>query len=350
LLARKEKYLPSLHSLVATNKRFLYLENPFLTFLPLRSRFCFLLFVCFCGQLSAQDFKPYDETVPGSAVKFRMVPIKAGSFMMGSPASDKLKEDDETPQKRVELSAFWMAEHEVTFAEWDAFFKNMDVPQTKAVAVDAVSRPTAQYIDLTWGMGRDPKNPTNSMSQTAAIMYCKWLYNKTGVFYRLPTEAEWEYACRAGSATSYPAGVDAKTLKTSGYSLENSGSKFHKVKELKPNPWGLYDMLGNLSEWTLDQYDAAAYQKVADKAKDPVTPPGAKYPRVVRGGSYMDEASELRCTNRISSVSDWNQRDPQIPKSRWWLTDGMFVGFRLVRPVQQPSKEEIEKFYAKYLK
>jgi len=233
----------------------------------------------------------------------------------------------------------------VTFAEWDVFFKNVDVPQTKAIALDAVSRPTAQYIDLTWGMGRDGNQPTNSMSQAAAIMYCKWLYSKTGVFYRLPTEAEWEYACRAGTTAS-----NAGALQQYAFYKDNSDGKFQKVKQLKPNAWGLYDMLGNLSEWTLDQYDPEAYGKLAGNAKDPVVPPGSRYPRVVRGGSYLSDAKECRCANRVPSLTDWNKRDPQIPKSRWWLTDGMGVGFRLVRPAQAPSKEEIDKFFAQYLK
>jgi formylglycine-generating enzyme required for sulfatase activity len=133
-----------------------------------------------------------------------------------------------------------------------------------------------------------------------------------------------------------------------GFSKENSGAKFHAVKQKKPNAWGLYDMLGNLSEWTIDQYDPAYYQKI--NANDPTTKPGSKYPRTIRGGSFLDEAKQLTCTNRIPSATDWNKRDPQIPKSRWWLTDGMFIGFRVVRPVKQPSTEEIEAFYAQYLK
>jgi formylglycine-generating enzyme required for sulfatase activity len=317
----------------------------------LRSRiYCFVnLIVLFSVKLVfSQDHKPYDQAVPGSSVKFRMVSIPGGSFTMGSV--EKTAEPDERPVRKVSISPFWMAEHEVTFEQWDAFFKNMAVPQTKAIAVDAVSRPTAQYIDLTWGMGRDGKNPTNSMSQAAGIMYCKWLYEQTGTFYRLPTEAEWEYACRAGSAGTYPKGVTMASLPEHGYFKLNSNEKFQKVKEKKANAWGLYDMLGNLSEWTLDQYDATSYAKSGSELKDPITSPAAKYPRVARGGSYMDEAPALRCTNRIPSKAEWNQRDPQIPKSRWWLTDGMFMGFRIVRPVQQPSKEEIEKFYASYLK
>lgn len=273
-----------------------------------------------------------------------MVPIPGGNFTIGSDAAEKGRDEDEGPQKKVDISAFWMGEKEVTFAEWDAFFKNMDVPQTKNIEIDAVSRPTAQYIDLTWGMGRDAKQPTNSMSQQAAIMYCKWLYEKTGVFYRLPTEAEWEYACRAGTTT------DIKNLASIGYFKDNSGGKFHKTAELKSNAWGLYDMLGNLSEWTLDQYDPAAYQKLSNGAKDPLVAPASKYPKVVRGGSYLDEGKELRCANRLASDAKWNIRDPQIPKSKWWLTDGMFVGFRVVRPAKQFSKEAIENFYAQYLR
>jgi formylglycine-generating enzyme required for sulfatase activity len=278
-----------------------------------------------------------------------MIAIPAGSFMFGSPASEQGRDEDEGPQKKIMVSAFWIGEHEVTFGEWDGFFKNMELQQTKNITVDAVSRPTSQYIDLTWGMGRDEDNPTNSMSQQAALMYCKWLYEKTGVFYRLPTEAEWEYACKAGkSASDFKA--DAKSLTAYGYFQKNSEGKYQKVKGLKPNPWGVYDMLGNLSEWTLDQYDAGAFGKIKENDKDPVVPPGPRYPKVVKGGSYLDEAKELRCSNRIPSLASWNKRDPQVPKSRWWLTDGMGVGFRVVRPGVQPAKQEIEKFFAQYLK
>jgi formylglycine-generating enzyme required for sulfatase activity len=274
-----------------------------------------------------------------------MIAVPGGSFTMGSPESDRGRDADEGPQKNVQLDAFWIGEHEVTFAEWDAFFRNMNVPQTKAIAVDAVTRPTAQYIDLTWGMGRDSQNPTNSMSQQAALMYCKWLYQETGVFFRLPTEAEWEYSCKAGEKNN--SNIDLMKV---GYFKDNSSGKYHKVKQLKPNAWGIYDMLGNLSEWTLDQYDPAAFGKLAENAKNPVTPPASRYPKVVKGGSYLDESKELRCSNRIASDASWNKRDPQIPKSKWWLTDGMGVGFRIVKPGVQPSKEEIEKFFTLYLK
>jgi formylglycine-generating enzyme required for sulfatase activity len=310
----------------------------------------FVIFSTFGVSLLAQNLKTYEQDLPGAAIKFKMVAIPAGNFTMGSPVSEAGREEDEGPQKKVMISSFWMSEHEVTFAEWDAFFKSMDVPQTKAIAVDAVSRPTAQYIDLTWGMGRDGKQPTNSMSQAAAIMYCKWLYAKTGIFYRLPTEAEWEYACRAGSTKAFSFDDNPQRLTEYAFFKDNSDNKFQKVNQLKPNAWGLYDMLGNLSEWTLDQYDPQAYEKLSNNAKDPLVPAGSRYPRVVRGGSYLSDAKECRCANRIPSLTDWNKRDPQIPKSRWWLTDGMTVGFRLVRPAQQPSKEEIEKFFALYLK
>ncbi|HEY9489199.1 MAG TPA: SUMF1/EgtB/PvdO family nonheme iron enzyme [Chryseosolibacter sp.] len=307
--------------------------------------FLFSDIVCFSQQLKA-----YEQNIPGTGVKFKMVPVPAGGFLMGSPANEKGRQADEGPQKKVQVGGFWMGEKEVTFAEWDAFFKNMEVPQTKDISVDAVSRPTAQYIDLTWGMGRDDRQPTNSMSQQAALMYCKWLYEKTGIFYRLPTEAEWEYACRAGAQTATPFGNNPKALADYGYFNENSDGKFQKTASLKPNAWGLYDMLGNLSEWTLDQYSADTYAKLSPNAKDPLVPPGSKYPKVVRGGSYLDPAEELRCANRIFSEAAWNKRDPQIPKSKWWLTDGMFVGFRVVRPEKAPSASEIENFFESYLK
>lgn len=290
---------------------------------------------------SAQVEKTYQQEIQGTEISFKMIPLPAGKFQIGSKSI--LADADESPAVAIELSAFWMGEHEVTFEEWDAYFKDMSIPQSKTI--DGITRATPQYIDLTWGMGRSKGHPTNSMSQQAAMMYCKWLYSKTGFFYRLPTETEWEYACQAGSETS---GTPTEELNERGYFKDNSEGKFHHVKEKKPNAWGLYDMLGNLSEWTLDQYDPEYYQKI--KLKDPITLPGPKYPRTVRGGSYIDPANQLRCSNRIPSDPKWNQRDPQIPKSRWWLTDGMFVGFRVMRPVKQPTKEEIERFYEIYLK
>ena len=287
----------------------------------------------------AQDFKNYTQSIAGAAAKFEMVAVPAGKFEMGSKSM--MADNDESPVKEIEVSAFWMGAKEVTFAEWDAYFKDVQLPQGKNL--DGITRATPQYIDLTWGMGRDASHPTNSMSQQAALMYCKWLYSKTGIFFRLPTEAEWEYACKANTSA-----IDSKALIEHGYFQENSNAKFRHVGEKKPNAFGLYDMLGNLSEWTLDQYDPAYLNKIS--IKDPVNLPTSKYPKTVRGGSYLDKAIELRCSNRIASSPDWNKRDPQIPKSKWWLTDGMFVGFRIVRPLQQPSKEEIENFFALYLK
>ena len=302
----------------------------------------FVALICLRVKVCGQSFQTYEQQVSGSNIKLTMIAVPAGTFSIGSKSI--LADADETPVKTVSLSAFWMGEHEITFAEWDAFFKDINLPQSKNI--DGVTRPTPQYTDLTWGMGREPNKPANSMSQQAAIMYCKWLYSKTGIFFRLPTEAEWEYACKAGGQDELS--FDAEQLKQQAYHAGNSGGKFHDVKSLKPNAWGFYDMLGNLSEWTLDQYAPNYYQTLAPA--DPATAPASKYPRTVRGGSYQDKAAEVRCSNRIPSDAKWNQRDPQIPKSRWWLTDGMFVGFRVVRPLKQPSASEVEAFYAQYLK
>ena len=304
------------------------------------------LFLISATYLLAQDFKTYDQSITSTSITFKLAAIPGGSFTIGSHISERGRDEDESPQKEIKVTAFWMGAKEVTFVEWDLYFKDATLPQAKNL--DGVTRATPQYIDLTWGMGRDGKHPTNSMSHAASIMYCKWLYSTTGIFFRLPTEAEWEYACRAGSSTAYPFGDDASVLNEHGYFKENSNSKFHHVGQLKPNAWGLYDMLGNLSEWTIDQYDPLCYSKMSDK--DPRTDPVSKHPKVIRGGSYLDESKELRCANRKASDASWNKRDPQIPKSKWWLTDGMFVGFRVVRPLKQPSAEEIEKFFALYLK
>ncbi len=116
----------------------------------------------------------------------------------------------------------------------------------------------------------------------------------------------------------------------------------------KPNAWGLYDMLGNAEEWVLDQYQEDYYATLPENVLDPVRVPEVKHPGIVRGGSYKSEATELRSGNRIPSELDWAKSDPQIPKSKWWNTDAPFVGFRIVRPLKQPSTEEVEQFFKKY--
>lgn len=291
--------------------------------------------------------QPYEQNIPGSSVNFKMVPIPAGSFWLGSPDTEKGRRPDEGPAKKISIPAFWMGEHEVTYDEFLLFMN--DETTSRNSDIDGVTRPTPQYVDLSWGMGKQGGFPINSMSQHNALMYCRWLYKKTGQFYRLPTEAEWEYAARAGSTTSYFFGDDASQLKEYAWFAQNSKEKFQKVMQKKPNAWGLYDILGNVAEWTLDQYDENFYQTITDTTKSPINLPSTQYPRSVRGGGFEDPAEGLRCAARAKSVSAWNKRDPQIPKSKWWLTEARSVGFRIVRPAVQPSAEDIELFYNHFL-
>ncbi len=292
------------------------------------------------------DFSTYSQKIPNSSLSFKMVPVKAGSVLLGSPATEPKRMQDEGPQKNIRLSAFWMGAYEVTRDEFDVFYKDETTSMNEDV--DAITRPSAQYVDLSWGMGKEGGYPVNSMSQYAALMYCRWLYKKTGIFYRLPTEAEWEYACRAGSTSAFYFGDDSTQLGDNAWYEKNSENKFHKVGEKKPNAWGLYDMLGNVMEWTMDHYDAKAYTTLA--GTDPmVSYSPKKYPKSLRGGGFISQANEMRSAKRFPSDPEWNKRDPQIPKSKWWLTDGSFVGIRVVRPLQQPSAEQINQFYQTYL-
>lgn len=303
-----------------------------------------------CGPVNAQQeketgFSSFDQSIPGTSIRFKMVPVKGGSFKMGS--SEKNTKADESPEKQVTVSSFFMGAYEVTYDEYDAFFK--DETFSRNETTDAITRPSPPYIDLTLGMGKEGGFPANSMSQYGALMYCRWLYKKTGEFYRLPTEAEWEYACRAGSASNYPFGNDIAQLSKYAWFKDNSENKYHKAGLKTPNPWGLYDMLGNVAEWTLDQYDENYFKTIGASPVDPLIRPTERYPRTLKGGTYQDGALELRSSSRLKSTLDWNRRDPQIPRSRWWNADAPFIGFRIVKPVKKPSAEELEKFYAEYL-
>lgn len=300
------------------------------------------------AQTNSIEFKAYEQLLTGSTQKFKMVPIQAGSFVMGSAIAEVKREADEGPQKKIQVDAFWMSAYEVTRDQFDIFLKDDQTSMNSDV--DAITRPSPQYVDLSWGMGKEGGYPANSMSQRAAIMYCRWLYQKTGIFYRLPTEAEWEYACKAGTTTAYFFGNDKSKLSEYAWDLESGDDKYEKVGQKKPNPWGLYDILGNLMEWTLDHYDPERYSKIEENAKNPVTEVNSsKYPKVLRGGSFMESGTAFRSAKRFHSEPAWNRRDPQIPKSKWWLTEAKNVGIRLVRPQLQPSAEAINEFFKNYL-
>lgn len=304
-------------------------------------------------------FAPYQQPIPGSDVSFAMVPIQGGTFRMGSPAEEAHRGADEGPQVEVQIAPFWMGRCEVTWAEFDLWNTDTERPQSKLP--DGMARPTPPYMDMTFNMGRDGY-PAICMSHIAARQYCQWLSKKTGHFHRLPTEAEWEYACRAGTTTPYWSGDRATLDKiawheaNSARALEAGGKPvpaYHKVGELPPNPWGLCDMHGNVAEWVADTYLADAFAEAHGKAprSNPYFAPPrdarnrpVRFPHVVRGGSWRDAPESLRAAARQSSDPAWNSRDPQIPKSWWYLTEGQHLGFRVVRPLQEPTAAERARF------
>lgn len=257
--------------------------------------------------------------LPENDVTFEMVAIPAGTFDMGSPAGEKERSDDEGPLRKVKISRFWIGKCEVTWDEYDQW-------STSKGDVDGVTRPTPAYTDMTFGMGREGY-PAICMTQLAAKTYCIWLSKVTGDTYRLPTEAEWEYACRAGTRTRFYFGDDTAELDAHAWHEENSEEEYHKVGILKANPFKLHDMHGNVAEWTLDQH--AKY--VPGDQVNPTVDPKTLYPRVVRGGGWSDEPKTLRSAARTGSHEDWKDQDPQSPKSIWYHTDADYVGLRVVR-------------------
>lgn len=286
-------------------------------------------------------FLPYKQAIPGSTVSYEMAPIAAGEFSMGTPETEVKRSKDEGPQHKVKLDAFWMQKHEVTWDEYRLFmFAQQADAGLKDPVVDAISRPTRPYVEMSFGMGINGY-PAISMTHHAANKYAQWLSAKTGHFYRLPTEAEWEYACRAGTTTAYSYGDDPKALGEYAWIASNSDGKYQKVGTKKPNPWGLYDMHGNVVEWVLDQY---APYKAGDES-NPWVRATKPYPHGARGGSWNDDAARCRCGARLGSDPSWKMQDPQLPKSIWYHTDAQWLGFRLVRPVKIPSAEEMFKYW-----
>jgi formylglycine-generating enzyme required for sulfatase activity len=300
---------------------------------------------------SERLMKPYDELIEHSRAKITMLPIRGGEFLMGSPQTEAGREQDEGPQHTVKISPFWMAECEITWNAYEIWMSDLDILRrevngTKQTIRDKlaepfqISKPTDPYTDMTFGMGKR-SYPAICMTQHAARTFCHWLSAKTGRYYRLPTEAEWEYACRAGTKTAYSFGDDIDQLGDYAWHYDNSNEVYSKVRTKKPNPWGLYDMHGNVAEWVLDQHEADTYSSFNGKtASNPLRIPLKLFPRVVRGGSWDDDPELLRSAARVGSNEDWKIQDPQEPQSIWYHTDALHVGFRIIRPLVSPSKAE----------
>ncbi len=294
--------------------------------------------------------KPYTEKILNTDVKFDMVPIPGGHVQDGQPGRRERPQARRRPASRGQAGAVLDGQvrgdvggiRAVGIGPRPAAAESEEHASTNEwnKTADALAIPTKPYADMTFGMGKEGY-PAVCMTQFAAKMYCKWLSAKTGRYYRLPTEAEWEYACRAGTTTAYSFGDDPEKLGDYAWFEGNADEKYHKVGQKKPNPWGLYDMHGNVAEWCLDQYVADRYKQLGDKVvDDPVVPVTKTYPQVARGGAWTDEAPLLRSAARRGSSKDWKAQDPQIPQSIWYFTDANFVGFRVVRPLRTPTPEE----------
>jgi len=301
------------------------------------------------------EFENFTEYIPSSTVSFNMKAIPGGSFEIGSPEDEVFRKDDEGPVKNVNISPFFMAEIEVTWDEYMAFYsqtsgegKSSDTESTKReVAVDVIAGATPPYgqPDQNWGLG---KRPAITMTWHAAETYCKWLSKVTGKNYRLPTEAEWEYACRANTSGPYFFDGNPKKFYKTGFwgklssndttninsfaiYNENSGAKTQEPGSILANSFGLRNMTGNVEEFCSDWYADNAYEKINDENNtDPIGPiSGTEH--VIRGGSYKDNAGKLRSASREHTRNDdWLRTDPQIPKSIWWYSDCSWVGFRVV--------------------
>lgn len=308
---------------------------------------------------SEAEMKPYTEVVEHTEAKIEMVPIKGGEFLMGSPDSEEGRNEDEGPQHKVKVSPFWMGKYEITWDVYEVWMFDLDIQrrELKGLAKNLrdelseeyqISQPTSPYTDMSFGMGKKG-HPAICMTQFAARTFCEWLSQKTGRYYRLPTEAEWEYACRAGTTTRWSFGDDASKLDEYAWYFDNAGEKYHKVGQKKPNPWGLYDMHGNVAEWVLDEYSTDFYKKAsAGLLTDPLCIPKTEYPQVVRGGSWDADADQTRSAARDKSTPEWKRQDPQVPKSIWYHTDATFVGFRIVRPLNEPTPEERKEKWDNY--
>ena len=283
-----------------------------------------------------------------SGAKLDMLPVKGGEFTWRGEKEDDILE--------VSLSPFWMSKHEITWEAYEPFMLSPIPRQKDGMTMDFmraqikndiefIARPTPPYHPMTFGMKRDG-HPALSMTQHAANKYCQWVSFQTGHFYRLPTEAEWEFACRAGSDTDYSWGTDSQ--KAGDYAWFGGGASTHYnvPGQKKPNALGFYDMHGNVLEWTLDQYVPNRKEYFGkDKVHNPWVKATKPYPHVTKGGHWQQSLQEISAAARHQSTPIWKVADPQRPRSLWYHTTTPWLGLRIVRPAKIPTVEEMYHYW-----
>ncbi len=296
--------------------------------------------------------KKYTETITtkgGDKLSLDMVLIPGGTFTMGSPAGEAERAEHEGPQRKAQLDPFYLCTTETTLELFLVYYQETGTAKKDFVevaeaqkseeagkdGVDAITGPTPVYGDMT--MGYSKKHPAIGMTWHNAMTFCRWLAQKTGKPYRLPTEAEWEYACRSGTTGAYGPGDDPALLDDCAWYGDNADMEPHAVATKKPNAWGLYDMQGNVREWVQDFYSPSAYADAAGETRNPKGPKDGKV-HVARGGFYDSPAGELRCAARAFEEDWWRMNDPQIPKSKWWLPQIDSIGFRVACDVPKQEK------------
>jgi formylglycine-generating enzyme required for sulfatase activity len=227
-----------------------------------------------CQSITQFRPQPITEKLP-NGVTLEMVGLPAGQFLMGSPDSDPDAKSDEKPQHPVKVNSFAIGKYPVTQAQYQAVMGN---------------NPSR--------FQNNPQNPVEMVSWNDAQAFCQKLSQITGKTYRLPTEAEWEYACRAGTTTRYYFGDDANELGDYAWYYGNSGGTTHPVGQKKPNAWGLYDMSGNVWEWCEDNYDS--YENAPRDGTAWLT--NDSDVRILRSGSWNLYSYNCRSAIRIGDI------------------------------------------------
>ncbi len=306
----------------------------------------------FTSLTEVNSFSDFEEKLPETSVSFKMVAVPGGKFNMGTSTTETYRRIDEGPVREVAVDSFWMAEIEVSWNEYLAFFRATSSQGRKEAVetnneVDGISGATPPWgaPDQGWGKGT---RPAITMSHLGAETYCRWISHVTGRKYRLPTEAEWEFAARAGTNTPYFFEGTPKDFETDGFwnklfgadttginsyviYRENSPNKTQTPAMVSANQYGLKNMLGNVAEFCSDYYDPKVYGKYPKGIVKNPRGPRNGMEHVIRGGSYKNSAKDLRAGRRdFTKTKKWLVTDPQIPKSIWWYSDCKNVGFRVV--------------------